>query len=347
MMVEWSPALDAVLEINRTTGEIRYPATKSWYQASSSQNRGKHGIKMHCGIFDELHEWFGRKLWDQLKFAGRSREQPIRLVITNAGDDESSVCYGQRAKALRIESGEYTDHHFLCNVLRVPEDEARAEIDAVANGATTLPVAARCNPMLGEIVSEDQLVQDIRDAVESPSELPNLLRLTYGIWVASTADPLLPSGTWAACRDAEFDEESLVGEPCVAALDVGEVSDPTSFALAFPSIDGNDETDTNRHYRVLVWSWMARNNALNPKNKNRDFYTRWQDDPLAKLKLTRGDVTDFSVVRNDLIRLLNRFECQLLLFDPKKAEKLTQEICEGVFDGHGNSVLDGVDYCSG
>ena len=32
------------------------------------------------------------------------------------------------------------------------------------------------------MIQERDLVQDIRDAIQTPSELPNLLRLTYGVW---------------------------------------------------------------------------------------------------------------------------------------------------------------------
>jgi len=337
-MVERSPALDHILTINRTNGNIRYRATKSWYKRASGKIRGNHGLKIHCGILDELHEWHGRALWGQVKYAGRSRRQPIRFVITNAGDDIGSVCYEQRTKALRHESGEVIDHTFLCHVLRVPEEEALAEMDAVADGATTLPVARKCNPMLGVIIEEEELVQDIRDAIESPAEKENLLRLTYGIWAAGSETPLLEPGSWAKCQ-GDVDPTELMGQPCGSALDLADVHDPVSFSIAWPSVEGEGE----HRYTTLTWTWLARKNALAKRNKARDLFAKWEHEPLARLKLTPGDVTDYSVVRNDIIALCERFGVKSLLFDPRQAEKMTQEICDGIQDAGGQTVLKGVD----
>ena len=338
-MVEWSTELGGVLEINKTTGLIRYPAAKAGYSKRSASPRGQHGPKFHVMILDELHEWYGRFLWDDLKYAQRSRAQPIRFVITNAGKNINSVCYEQRAKALRVLGGEREDHRFLCHVLRVPQKEAEAELEAVARGEVDdLPVARKCNPMLGTIIKIPALVGDIQDAIETPSELPNLLRLTYGIWASSAEHPLLKMGAWEAC-EGDVHEAEVVGIPCAAALDLGEVSDPSSFSIVWPQL--NDEHKTE--YKTLTWTWIARKNALADTNLNAPLYRAWEDDARARLTLTEGSVTDFGVVRADIIELCNRFAVEVLIYDPKQAEKITQEICEGIEDAGGTLVIEGVD----
>ena len=335
-MVEKSPELAAVLDINNTTGVIKYTATDSWYMASSSATRGKHGIKQHFGICDELHEWFGRKLWDQLKYAGGSREQPMRFVITNAGDDIESVCYEQREKALRIESGASYDDTFFGLVLRVPEADAEDEINRVGEGADSLPVARLCNPMIDKITAERDLIQDVRDAVETPSERPNLMRLRYGIWVQSSENPLLPQGAWKQCQGV-VDETDLIGCPCAAAIDLAEINDMTSMSIVWPQLDEKQIVT----YKVLSWNWLARRPATAKLNKNAAMYKRWELDPLARLRLTDGDVTDFTVVRNEMLELLNKYQPRVFLFDPRNAEKLTQELSEGVRDTTGATVVAG------
>ena len=94
-MVGVSEELNDNLRINRTTDNISFEDTLSIYRALSSAPGGKHGLNIHCAICDELHEWYGRRLWHALVYGCRARSQPMIFVITNAGDDLQSVCFEQ------------------------------------------------------------------------------------------------------------------------------------------------------------------------------------------------------------------------------------------------------------
>ena len=334
-MVKQSPKLSAVLDINETTGKIKYTATDSFFARSSSAKRGKSGIKSHFLSCDELHEWFGRGLWDDIEYAGVSRAQPLRLAITNSGKDLESVCYEQRTKAMLWQSGEVIDDSFFGLVMNAPEPDVDAEIDAVQEGSTDIPLARELNPMLGIVQNERDFVQQIRNA-DTPPKRANLKRYRYCIWVESCETPLLETGAWGKCQ-GELDEMSLIGAPCAAALDLGEINDPTSLSLLFPELD----QDNRIHYRVLNWNWMARKKALDKKNRNKELFRKWEQDPLAKLKLTEGNVTDFGVVRSDIVEICEKYSPSCLMFDPRNAEKMTQEITDGVTDTTGSVAIPG------
>lgn len=61
-MVDSSPGLSKILHINRSTYNISFARTQSWYRALSAEAETKEGLNAHGLIIDELHAWHGRKL---------------------------------------------------------------------------------------------------------------------------------------------------------------------------------------------------------------------------------------------------------------------------------------------
>ena len=241
-MADGSPKLAPLLKINRSTFNIAYPASNSYYRAVSAAPRGKHGPSLHCAIADELHEWYGDELWRSIRYAFRARRQPLLLVITNAGDNLQSLCYRQREKARAILDGAAYDDDFFAMILSATREEAEAEIEAVKHGAAQLPIARRCNPGLGHVIQERDLVQDLRDAIQTPSELPNLLRLTYGVWDTAVS-PWLSVTAWEKCG-GDYGAADLAGRPCHAALDLSLTGDMSAVSLVFP-LDAEPHEEVN------------------------------------------------------------------------------------------------------
>jgi phage terminase large subunit-like protein len=303
-MVEASPELAALTKVNHTTFNILIPSTRSFYRAVSSAPRGKHGANLHCAIVDELHEWYGTELWESLRYAFRARRQPLLFVITNAGDDLQSVCYRQREKALGIISGAVIDDEFFALVCHAEREEAEAEIEAVKNGATILPIARRCNPTLGAIVPESALVSDIRDAIQTPSEIPNLLRLTYGIW-NSGVDAWLPMIEWGTCS-ADFTEDDLSGAECYAGLDWSKTRDMTALVLLFP--DPNEP----EIIRQLAYFWLPE--ATIADRQHLVDYRSWVKS--GHLRIGGEKVNETERIEAEIRDILGRFTCVQLAFDP-------------------------------
>ena len=317
-MIEASPLLNAVTKINKTTGNIAYHATKSWYRALSATPRGKHGMNIHCGVIDELHEWFGDKLWNAIKYGYRARRQPLQFCITNAGDDMESVCRQQHDKAVGIANGTLVDDSFFPIVLDVPEVEADEEIAAVANGQDTLPIAQKCNPALGTILKVEGLVQDVRDAVQTPRELPNLKRLTYGVWVTSEK-AWLDSGLWTEAEE-EYTEADLYGVPCWAGLDLGKTRDMSSCVLVFP----REREDGGNDFLLLPYFWLPQNWA--DAHGHLASYGEWEK--ADEITLTPGAECDYAFIERDVASIADRFDLQALYFDGAYAADLTQRLEE-------------------
>ncbi len=317
-MAEASPKL-AGLKINHATLNISYPATNSYYRAVAASPRGKHGPSLHCAIADELHEWYGDELWKSIRYSFRARRQPLLFVITNAGNNLQSLCYKQREKAKAILEGAAVDDDFFAMILSVSREEAEAEIAAVKEGAVELPVAARCNPGLGHVIQVRDLVQDIRDAIQSPSELPNLLRLTYGVWDTAVS-PWLQTGDWEACG-ADFSAEDLAGQECHEALDLSLTGDMSSVVLMFPI---QDEETGRTHYRQLAHFWIPEKTA--EERKHLIDYRAWEK--AGCLTIVPGAVISYSDIREALAEYHERFAVKSFSFDPMYASVTAQWVQE-------------------
>ena len=315
-MVEGSPELAAILKVNHTNFNIAYHATRSYYRAVSASPRGKHGPSLHCVIADELHEWYGDELWNSMRYAFRARTQPLFFAITNAGNDLQSVCYRQREKAEAILSGAIVDDDFFAMIYAVPREEAEAEIEAVKGGTTELPVAHKCNPTLGYITTEADLLHDIRDAIHTPSELPNLLRLTYGIWNTGVS-PWLQSTDWTGCGE-KFTEEDLALAPCGAGLDMSKTGDMTALALVFPD---QEEADL---YRQLVWFWLPEKTIAD--RQHLIDYGAWVKG--GHLRSIPGSVIDYAIIRRDIAEIFGWFSVRRFWFDDRYAGETAQWIQE-------------------
>ena len=314
-MVKASEELSEILNINRSSNAINFDATSSTYRALSSSPQGKHGYKIHFACSDEMHCWKGDQLWDAIKYGFRMRRQPMHLIITNAGDDLQSICYKQREKAQAIIEGSYTDHRYHALIYSADKKDALGELESVKDGATSLPVARKCNPSIDVILEEDDLLADVKDALQVPREIPNLLRFTYGVWDMAT-DPWLDVEQFQAC-EIDWDDQWTIGRDCWIGLDLAKTSDTTAAVICY-----HDDEDNS--YRMESRFWLPQ--ASVEKYAHMIDYKEWRDS--GDIKVTPGDVCDYNVVLDDLLELSEKHCLQQILFDPYNAEHLMQQFQE-------------------
>lgn len=307
-MVDASPALTAKLRINRSTRNIYFPQTRSYYRALSSSPAGKEGLDGHLAVIDELHVFRGRELWDALRFMGRARRQPLIFVITTAGDDLASVCYEQHEYAKKILSGEHFDERFFAYVRDCPRE------DLDGDGIYDRENWRRANPSMGITIDEGEFAHDVEEAVKTPTSMASFLRYSFNIW-ATSENPWLKIEWWTGCR-REFTAEALAGRVCGAGLDLAKLLDMTAFALVFPDMEEEDL------FRMLCWFWMPRDIA--EERKDLAPYLTWAEQ--GWLTLTDGDVCDYETVERKIGEASRQYRIHELAFDPWNAEATKQRI---------------------
>jgi phage terminase large subunit-like protein len=318
-MVKSSPELSKVLRINNATYQISYDASQSYYRALTAEAGTNEGWNGHCCICDELHKWYGRKLWDALRYMFRARSQGLLFVITTAGDDMQSVCREQHDYAQGVLKGKIFDDRFFPLIYAAgPKDDWLSEKSW-----------RKANPSYGITINAEEFAADAKEAAKSPASTAGFKRYSLNIWTTGDS-PWLNLDDWLAGQQ-DYTEDDLAGMKCWAGLDLSKTRDTTSLVLVFPWEDGS--------VRILPYFWLPEETA-----KSQDHlvsYMEWSRENL--IRLTPGDVCDYTFVKRDIRDLFAKFDVQQLAYDPKFAEELTQELEQGkVLDGvtieHGTGV---------
>lgn len=305
-----SPELTRALQVNNTTKAITYIKNGSVYRALSSEARGSEGLNAHGIIADELHVWYGRELWDSLKYAFRSRRQGLLFVITTAGSDPLSVAYEQYSYAKSVLAGDVTDDRFFAYIR-----EADAK-DDWKDPATW----RKANPSFGITVQAADFEADVKEAEASPTQQASFKRYSLNIWQSST-NPWLDMGCWEACRRS-FTEESMLAEldqwSRWGALDLSKTEDMTSFVLVFRHREHRDR------YRLLPYFWLPQGSVDDTSKP--EHYRVWAKS--RALRTMPGDVCDYSFVRERIVSLHEKFGPFQYAYDPFYAQETEQRLKE-------------------
>lgn len=310
-MVRASSALSAHLSINQTTKTISFEKTNSWYKALASEAAGREGLNAHGIIVDELHVWHGRALWDALRFAGRSRRQPLLFVITTAGDDPLSVCREQHDYSKGVLRGEILDTRFFACIHAAKQISEGDEEDEDWTDPETWKAA---NPAWGVTIKAEDFAADCAEAQKTPAGAASFKRYSLNIWQQS-ANPWLNVSDWNACKQ-DFTEEDLAGQVCFGGLDLSSTWDLAAFVLCFP-ISEDD-------YRFLPYFWLPSDTVKSPDSPEQ--YRVWAEQRF--LEVTPGNVIDYTFVKRRIVELSEKFDLQEYAFDPWNAEATTQELEE-------------------
>ena len=122
-MISLCPSLKKRLKVVASQKRIVYPAMNSFYQVLSSEAYSKHGISPTAVLFDETHVANREMMNVMLHGASDARRQPVRFLITTAGNDLHSIGYELHQKAVDILEGKKTDSTFLPIIYAANEDD--------------------------------------------------------------------------------------------------------------------------------------------------------------------------------------------------------------------------------
>ncbi len=303
-MVRASSALNSSLEINKSTKNISYHDTNSFYRALSAESESKEGLNAHCIIIDELHVWKGRKLWDALKYAFAARRHGLLFVITTAGSDMLSVCREQHDYAHAIIDGTIKDDIRTFGYIRAagPEDDWTAR-----------ETWYKANPSLGVTIKEDDFAADVKEAQKSLTTQSAFKRYRLNVW-ATAVNPWLKIESWNACKES-FTAKDLEGRVCFGGLDLSRSDDLSSLVLVFP--DGEDR------FMLLPYFWLPESTIQNQDKP--ELYRVWAREKL--IEVTDGNVCDYAFIQSRIEEIGQKFQLKEFAFDPwGPAEPMAQAL---------------------
>ena len=301
-MVGGSPLLSRRLEVIKSKKRITDPIGHGKIQANSADAPSKDGVNASASIFDELHRFKTRELWDVFEYAGISREQPLKIVISTAGEEEEGPWFEQREYSEKVNEGVFPDLAHLGVICRaLPADD-------LDNPETW----RKANPSMGVTISEDDFQKDLAKARNNPAELGNFLRLRLNI-VARGEGKFIELSDWDACDGwYELEEDA----PYYLGLDLSDRNDLT----ALIGIRG----DFERGFNVGCRFWLPRENIAKLERQHQVPYRIWADQ--GHIELTDGNTIDYEYVKAQILEIASRRNLIKLFTDPYNAKKLAEDL---------------------
>jgi phage terminase large subunit-like protein len=303
-MVDQSPDIASRLRVTRTLGRIVDPVGYGKIQKNSADAPSKDGVNASASIFDELHRFKSRALWEVFEYAGAAREQPLRLVITTAGEEEAGPWFEQRDYSEKVNDGTIPETSHLGVVYRALPDD---DLDDPATWR-------KANPSLGVTISEEDFARDLRKAKETPTEWANFMRLRLNIVIRGD-QAFVSAEQWDACNAHAILTRS---EPIWGGLDLSSIDDIT----ALVTLAGDPHTG----FDVEAKFWLPEEGIVALERKHQVPYRAWAEEGL--ITLTSGNVIDYQFVRSEINLQAAERDLRKLFVDPYNATKLAGELKE-------------------
>ena len=208
----------------RMRSEIAIPAVDGNISVLSSDTSRLDGRSDSLFIQDETHEAKTFEIFNVLKTGQGARKNPLAVSISTAGFNIGSLypLYNQWEYCCRILKGEYDDDTWFSAIFQLdPEDDWKDE-----------NVWIKANPSLGTTVSYRYMRDQIRSAIQTPSNEVSIKTKNLNMWCQS-ADVWIPYEKLDKVSQP-VDLEDFRDEVCYMGVDLSSVSDMTSFGVMFP-----------------------------------------------------------------------------------------------------------------
>jgi phage terminase large subunit-like protein len=303
-MIQQSPELANRLEVIDSKKRIVDAKGNGVVRANSADVASKDGVNASAVIFDELHRQKTREMWDIFEYASVARDQPLRISITTAGEDESGPWHEQRDHSDKVNAGIKPDTTHLGVVYRALPTDDLDDPD----------VWRKANPSMGTTLKEEDFRREWAEAKADANKRANFLRLRFDI-VTKADVAFVDVGLWELCNAAPAVSP---GEACWAGLDLSETNDLT--ALAIVAGDPDDGFD--------VWFrfWLPSDNIVELERQHQVPYRMWADR--GHIVLTPGNVIDYAFIRKEINEIAGDRDLRKILVDPYNAAKLSIELKE-------------------
>lgn len=256
------------------------------------------GLNPSCALFDELHAWPDRQLWDVIDDGLGAREQPLILQITTAGYNKNGICYEQRKHVCSIlEGGDgYVDDRYFGIIFTVDDPQKWGDRGEWA----------KANPMLGVCKYEDYMEDQYRQAKQQVGKENAFRNKQLNIWTEAETR-WLQMDKWDAGGKPTFLEETLEGRPCYGGLDLARVSDLSALVLVFPPKSPGEKI------KVICRFWCPQENIRERSRRDRVPYALWARKEF--ITPTPGNTTDFGFLGKDIVELAGRFDIREIAYD--------------------------------
>ena len=283
-MVKQSPTLSKHLHKgiipDRQQDGLMFKATSGYFTPLSSQTRHLDGLNVHFAIVDEMAAITNRDIYDLVKQATGSRDNPLLLTITTNGFERGGVFDEQYEYCERWLSGKLVDDTFLPIIYEL--DERTEWPDS--------RMWMKANPGLGTVKKRAYLEAQVQKAKNDPSYLPTVLTKEFNV-------PENKASAWLRYEEAvnteTFNVERMGFRYCVVGYDASDSVDLTA-ARAMMLRPGDDHIYEMSMYWLPEAALERSRTSGRRVERDKAPYEKWVANDLVRL--VPGNKVDHRVV---------------------------------------------------
>lgn len=281
-------------------------AYQNKFKVLTKNTKGLEGKNPYFVLNDELHAQENMDMYDNLKSAQISREQPMMLNISTAGKGASSV--GMRVYKYAKLVLENDDDDSLFVAIWEPNKNYDWE---------DRKVWEMVNPNIGVSVTMEQLESEFKKAKQSAHSKAEFLSKHLNVFV-NGADNYFEHDQVQHVLVEDLGE--LTGETCYLGLDLSKTTDLTCVSLNFPSHD-----DKGRSIIKVKQMYFLPNENIDFKEKEDNVpYTDLVERGFATF--CDGKMIDQDQVMEYIVECMDLYDVQQINYDPAMSQKLIEKL---------------------
>lgn len=270
--------------------KIKFDHTKSFLQVLSSDSGNNDGWNSYFYVADEAHSYSDSRMYDVMKSSQGMRGNPIALIITTAGLNLFSFCYGMRKTNIEIlHDLKQDDTQFTAIYTLDDGDDWEDEKNWI-----------KANPNLGVTVRPQYLKEQIQQAKNNPSLETSIRTKNFNQWLA-TSDIWINNNLLLECSK-KLDLSDMKNLQVYMGVDLSAVSDLTAVSACW-------ELDNKYHFKT--WYFLPQS-ALSD-NPNSEMYKDWTRKGL--LHITAGNVVDYDYITNTIMSINSECYINKIAYD--------------------------------
>ena len=330
-MVQASPELRAL--IDQKVNNLAILDTGSFIRPVSSEKRGLDGKRVSGAVLDEQHEHPNDIVTAKIIAGIKGRPNALVMIPTNSGFDLESVCWHYHHYSQQVLEGAILNESwfaFVCHLDACDRCQAAGKSqpsdDCVDcdDWKTEGPHWLKANPNLGVSLPWQYLRDQVRVAVDMPSQRSIVRRLNFCQWTQQ-ATVGIPPEHWRACATALHRENFLTllaGRACYLGIDLSDKIDLSSVVAIFPrpmqadlNIDHQGERlSVDQAIDVVPFFWMPKKSLKRRAEEDKVPYLDWEQGGF--LTATNGAMVDHDVIVDFIVTTLaSRYQVKAIGID--------------------------------
>jgi phage terminase large subunit-like protein len=298
-MINNTPALSKrVRTVPSTKKFVNRDDHTKFFRSLSADAHSKHGYNPYVTIFDELHIFKTRELWDVMDTGDIAREHPMKIIITTAGTDMATLCGEMHEHAESVIKGDVVDVNFKPYIHTVKDKSRWTEEEQwkIANPS-----------MQTGMINIERMRTKFTRAFGKPVAESAFKRLHLNIWQESLYQ-------WVSIEKLDECAVTLPDSAIrggIGGLDLGFGLDPTSFSIYK---DGKSRT----------WIWMTDDEAQRIEKAHDVPWTKWMRE--GYVNRYGKDMADYDILERDLWELTKKYNVKKIAFDRWKSHHLINKM---------------------